>query len=521
RPLGATNSNLPKEWFEPNPIDFRGTAINLSHPAKVAYFKLHTPDQIGPDGKQRRKYDLEDIEKLVEIGQLSLKEIERIDLILGIESNIQLTKGKRLLRPVLEKITEEMSGEAIFQAFTKEDWAQERFRSDKDGGFAKRLRDFSEEVAKMSDKSLEGIFQKLEERYYRDSDNLFLNKIVKLKKQAKHRDDIEKVRASFDKITKRDDDVNEKQKKETANLSGNAYEILGVSEESSDEEIKAAFRKKIKHFHPDRLPDRRKEGYDYTEEFLGQAAQKIKSAYESIKNEEARIVYKEEKSGGLSEKDWQWLKWLAPQAYARKKAKEEEAIREAQRKRDMRERETREEERKRTAPERRAQRLAEERIQRQIKQKEAAQAEAEKMNKINQPETDENIQGREWRKVFKKEIEDLSRDVADLKKQLRELYSYKEMPRGSSGRYYIDLLVKANEQAEDIERQEKEFFDRAHSYFYEKYKGNVDNDAVGKEENTDRTSFFADLTKDITRCQLTILEIRIKLGIHSRFFEEK
>jgi len=62
----------------------------------------------------------------------------------------------------------------------------------------------------------------------------------------------------------------------------NHYEVLGVSEKATTEEIKRVYRKLVKHYHPDRNP------HD------SQAEKKfilISNAYEVLKNETSRKTY--------------------------------------------------------------------------------------------------------------------------------------------------------------------------------------------------------------------------------------
>lgn len=66
----------------------------------------------------------------------------------------------------------------------------------------------------------------------------------------------------------------------------NYYERLGVSKEASKEEIKKAYRKLSKRYHPDMNKDKEKEKGKSLEKFL-----KIKEAYEILGDEEKRKEY--------------------------------------------------------------------------------------------------------------------------------------------------------------------------------------------------------------------------------------
>ena len=55
------------------------------------------------------------------------------------------------------------------------------------------------------------------------------------------------------------------------------YAVLGVSRDASDDEIKRAYRRLAKQYHPDVNPG---------DEYAAQQMQKINAAYEQIKNPE-------------------------------------------------------------------------------------------------------------------------------------------------------------------------------------------------------------------------------------------
>ena len=85
KPMGDKGVELPEKWFEGYPVQFRDTIINLSHPAKVAYFKLHGT----------RDYDFTDLKSLAETGKLTNEDIADIE---------QALKGENILRRVAKNV---------------------------------------------------------------------------------------------------------------------------------------------------------------------------------------------------------------------------------------------------------------------------------------------------------------------------------------------------------------------------------------------------------------------------------
>jgi len=109
-PIGWVGVKLPKKWFEPQTIDFQGQKINLSHPAKVAYFKLHS----------NRKYDQKDLLKFIANGSLSLDDINEVEQIFKNETEARKEQVTTLFSRVTKKIKDNMSGEQIFNILIEE-----------------------------------------------------------------------------------------------------------------------------------------------------------------------------------------------------------------------------------------------------------------------------------------------------------------------------------------------------------------------------------------------------------------
>ncbi|MDD5750703.1 MAG: J domain-containing protein [Candidatus Pacebacteria bacterium] len=69
------------------------------------------------------------------------------------------------------------------------------------------------------------------------------------------------------------------------------YEILGVREEATAEEVKSAWRQRMMLFHPDKYEQRVREGYASSKESFEEEAKKINDAYTVLKDPEKRTAY--------------------------------------------------------------------------------------------------------------------------------------------------------------------------------------------------------------------------------------
>ena len=66
--IGNGGAELPEKWMTPSKVTFTGVELNISHPAKVAYYKLFAG----------REYDLQDNRTLVQTDALTAGDIETI-----------------------------------------------------------------------------------------------------------------------------------------------------------------------------------------------------------------------------------------------------------------------------------------------------------------------------------------------------------------------------------------------------------------------------------------------------------
>ena len=110
KPTGWSGVELPEKWFEPQPTTFQGQEVNLSHPAKTAYFKLHGT----------RNYDQTDLQKLVETGSLTLEDVGEIQQAFNQESLIRKDEAETLIGRVADNLNPEMTADEIFEVFAEE-----------------------------------------------------------------------------------------------------------------------------------------------------------------------------------------------------------------------------------------------------------------------------------------------------------------------------------------------------------------------------------------------------------------
>ena len=143
-PLGFGGVPLPEKWYEPQPTTFQEAEINLSHPAKVAYFKLH--------GK--RGFDQTDLRALAETGKLTMDDVSEIDNVLEQEFEKRKAAVSAIIERVAPNITEESKPEEIFEALMQDQDVAGRINKEED---KERVRKLAELIAKQDDKSPENI----------------------------------------------------------------------------------------------------------------------------------------------------------------------------------------------------------------------------------------------------------------------------------------------------------------------------------------------------------------------------
>lgn len=101
---------IPNKWTKGKTILFKGQEINLSHPADVAFYKLHT----------NRTYDLYDLRALAESNKISLEDISEIQQLFSEEDMKGRQELEDIINPVIKKLQPGMSSDEIMDIFLQQ-----------------------------------------------------------------------------------------------------------------------------------------------------------------------------------------------------------------------------------------------------------------------------------------------------------------------------------------------------------------------------------------------------------------
>jgi hypothetical protein len=141
KPLGVSGTPIPEKWVQPQPMEFCGEQINVSHPGKVLYYKLH----------QGRNYDVTDAEKLIETGKIIEEDIDDIERVYEDEFKANVERGQKIFEGFANQIRPEMNANEIFDLMQSQPEFQKR--EDMNEG----LKKLAEKISETKDKSVDNI----------------------------------------------------------------------------------------------------------------------------------------------------------------------------------------------------------------------------------------------------------------------------------------------------------------------------------------------------------------------------
>ncbi|HBR80362.1 MAG: hypothetical protein UX09_C0051G0001 [Candidatus Uhrbacteria bacterium GW2011_GWE2_45_35] len=183
--LGNSGVVIPDKWTKPYPIEFQGKSINLSHPGKVLYYKLH----------QGRGYDTTDIQRLVETGKVAEEDVADVEKVFESEFTANIKRGRKIFEAVSEQLTPGMNADQILDKILQQ-------RELTKGGEQMRevFKPFAQKIYESEDKSTDAMLKigielfKVEEK-----NNLKREEIKKVRQSVLDAQKIKQIREELKK----------------------------------------------------------------------------------------------------------------------------------------------------------------------------------------------------------------------------------------------------------------------------------------------------------------------------------
>ena len=167
--LGYSDVALPDKWVKSYPVEFQGKPINLSHPGKVLYYKLH----------ETRGYDTTDIQRLIETGKVTEEDVLDIEKMFENEFVANTERGRSIFESISKQLTPEMNVSQILDIILQQ-------RELTKGGEQSRdiFKPFAQKVYKSEDKSTSAML------------NIGIKLFQVEEKNNKKREEIKKIKQS-------------------------------------------------------------------------------------------------------------------------------------------------------------------------------------------------------------------------------------------------------------------------------------------------------------------------------------
>lgn len=140
--FGNSGVVIPDKWTKPYPVEFQGKQINLSHPGKVLYYKLH----------QGRGYDTTDIRRLIETGKVTEEDVVDVEKVFESEFTANVERGRRIFGAVAKRLTPEMNVDRILDVIL-----QQRELTKGGEGAREAFRPLAQKIYESDDKSADSM----------------------------------------------------------------------------------------------------------------------------------------------------------------------------------------------------------------------------------------------------------------------------------------------------------------------------------------------------------------------------
>ncbi|OGF33499.1 hypothetical protein A2533_02655 [Candidatus Falkowbacteria bacterium RIFOXYD2_FULL_35_9] len=179
KPLGVSRTPIPEKWVQPQPLEFQGRQINISHPGKVLYYKLH----------QGRNYDVTDAEKLIETGRITEEDIDDIEKVYEDEFKANVERGRKIFEGFANQIRPEMNANEIFDLMQN----QPEFQKRED--MTEGLKKLGKKIVESEDKSIDNILAIAISLFgVEEKNNQKRQELNKMRRKVKDVKEIERIR---------------------------------------------------------------------------------------------------------------------------------------------------------------------------------------------------------------------------------------------------------------------------------------------------------------------------------------
>jgi len=184
KPLGVAGTPIPEKWVHPQPLDFHGRQINISHPGKVLYYKLH----------QGRNYDISDAEQLIETGRISEEDIDDIESVCEDEFKANVDRGRKVFESFTNQIRRGMNADEIYNVIKNRPEFQKR------DDMVEGLKKLSDNIAEAEDKSVENILAIAVNLFgVEEKNNQKRQQLNRMRQKVKDTEEMERIRKEFQK----------------------------------------------------------------------------------------------------------------------------------------------------------------------------------------------------------------------------------------------------------------------------------------------------------------------------------
>src|SRR3989339_81192 len=160
KPLGVSRTPIPEKWVQPQPLEFQGRQINISHPGKV-----------------------------IETGRITEEDIDDIEKVYEDEFKANVERGRKIFEGFANQIRPEMNANEIFDLMQN----QPEFQKRED--MTEGLKKLGKKIVESEDKSIDNILAIAISLFgVEEKNNQKRQELNKMRRKVKDVKEIERIR---------------------------------------------------------------------------------------------------------------------------------------------------------------------------------------------------------------------------------------------------------------------------------------------------------------------------------------